>query len=76
MLARALGIVIALAFGFMTFGQTKIWKNSATLWTHVIKYYPNSTLPFGNRANYYRDLGEIDKALEDYSSTIRLKTIP
>ena len=62
-----------IAFSFMTFSQNKVWKNSGTLWTHVLQYYNNTTLPYGNRANYYRDSGQTAKALADYSSRIRLK---
>ncbi len=65
--------VVLLAYGFMTFNQNKIWKNSGTLWTHVLKYSPNSTLPYGNRANYYRDNGQKVLALKDYNERIRLK---
>lgn len=64
---------LILAYGFMTFNQTKIWKDSGTLWTHVLKYYNKVTLPYGNRANFYRDQGMVSKALADYSQTIRLK---
>lgn len=66
------GIAFA-AFAFLSFNQNKVWQNSGTLWTHVIKYYSNTTLPFGNRANYYRDIGETQKALDDYSTRINLK---
>ncbi len=66
---------VILIFASMTFQQTKIWENSATLWTHVLKYYNKTTLPFGNRANYYRDQGKIPEALRDYSSVIRLKPL-
>lgn len=70
------GIVcIGLIYGFMSFQQCKIWQNSGTLWTHVLKYYSNITLPYGNRANYYRDSGQLDKALADYNSCINLKPI-
>jgi protein O-mannosyl-transferase len=69
-----LGVLAAYVFGltFMTYSQGKIWKNSETLWSHVIDYYPNTTLPFGNRANYYRDLKMYDKAFSDYNHTIQL----
>lgn len=66
-------IIYATAFAFLSFEQCKIWKNSDTLWTHVIKYYNNTPLPFNNRANHYRDLKQFDKALEDYSRAIQLK---
>lgn len=61
-----------LVFAVMTFQQCKIWKNSETLWTHVLKYYNKVTLPYGNRANYFRDTGQTQKALADYAATIAL----
>lgn len=64
---------IALAYGFMTFQQNKIWTNSGTLWTHVLQYYKRSTLPYGNRANYYRDNKQYDLALKDYADNLALK---
>ena len=65
--------LILIAFGFLTIKQNQVWKNSETLWTHVLKYYQNSTLPYGNRANYLRSQGRIQEALFDYSKTIALK---
>jgi tetratricopeptide (TPR) repeat protein len=65
--------VYLLVLGSISWNQTKIWKNSGTLWTHVLKYYENITLPYGNRANYYRGIGANNKALADYAATIRLK---
>ncbi len=60
-------------FGIMTIKQNNIWDNSGTLWTHVLKYYTNTTLPYGNRANYYRDKKMIKEALADYDATIKMK---
>ena len=67
--------LITIVFGAMTFQQNKIWENSGTLWTHVLKYSKNITLPYGNRANYYRDNGQPTKALADYNSCIALKSV-
>ena len=72
-LKYAVAIIPLLIYSVMTFQQCKIWKNSGTLWTHVTKYYTNTTLPYGNRANYYRDIGESEKALQDYARSIALK---
>jgi tetratricopeptide (TPR) repeat protein len=69
----ALFVIIIVGYSYLTYQQTKVWKNGGTLWTHVLKYYQSSTLPYGNRGNFYRDRGENKKALEDYSATIRLK---
>ncbi len=60
-------------FAAMTFQQNKIWKNSATLWTHVLQYHQQTTLPYGNRANYYRDNKMYKEALADYNKTISMK---
>lgn len=65
------GVLVAI-FSFMSFQQVQIWENSDKLWSHVIKYYKNSTLPWGNRANYLRDEGRITEALRDYSQSINL----
>ena len=43
--------LIIAVFGFVTFRQTGVWKNSATLWTNVINYYPAAAIPRTNRAN-------------------------
>lgn len=63
---------IGLLYSYWTFQQTKIWENSGTLWSHVIQYYSNTPLPFGNRANFYRDEGMLEEALADYSRAIQL----
>ena len=57
----------------LTWKQNQIWRNSDTLWTHVLKYHTNTSLPFRNRANYRRDEGRIEEALADYNSAIALK---
>ncbi len=67
----AMSGVIAV-YAFLCFRQNQIWKNSDTLWTHVIKYYPNTKTPWRNRANYFRDQKKMPEALRDYSEAIRL----
>lgn len=65
-------VLVGITYSAMTYQQTKIWRNGGTLWTHVLKYYKNITLPYGNRANYYRDNGYQSLALADYSKVISL----
>jgi tetratricopeptide (TPR) repeat protein len=64
--------VLFLVYGYMTIQQNKVWKNSETLWTHVLKYYQKATLPYGNRANYLRQQGRIQEALRDYGQATTL----
>lgn len=65
--------IFIIVMGFMTFNQNKIWKDSGTMWTHVLKYNTDTDLPYGNRANFYRDNKQYDLALSDYGNAIRLK---
>lgn len=62
-----------LILGGLTWQQNKIWKNGETLWTHVLKYYQNIDTPYSNRAQFYRDSGQINKALADYTEAIAVK---
>lgn len=79
-------ITYAVAFVFLSFQRTKVWKNSDTLWSDAIAKYPNSEA-YHSRASYLVNKMAIDKgqknvgeneyerALSDYSSSIHLKTL-
>ncbi|MBU3679283.1 MAG: tetratricopeptide repeat protein [Candidatus Kapabacteria bacterium] len=85
---RTVGLVLCTAlsvlFCVQTFRQTRVWKNSETLWTNVIAIYPyefsatgvrQAGVPaaYGARAmNYYRQ-GRIDRALEDLRVVARAR---
>lgn len=64
--------LLILAFVGMTFQQSKIWKNSETLWTHVIKYYPNISTAYKNRGLHFQSTNELNKALPDFTKTLEL----
>ena len=66
------GIYLVGMFG-ITYQQSKTWQDSETLWTNVMNHYPTVGVAYNNRGNYYRDKGEQDKALADYSKAIELK---
>lgn len=48
----AAGCIFIAVMGFMAFQQTKVWKNSDTLWSNAIKYFPNAPHARTNRANH------------------------
>src|SRR5688572_25855132 len=71
-----------LVFAVMTFQRTKVWKDSDTLWTNVIKHFPNASVARNNRANYLiRISGNLSdktkqnellqRALEDCNVTLK-----
>ena len=70
-------IALATAFLFFlsiqTFSYSQTWKNSETVWSRVIKYYPNYFVSYVNRAAYRIEIGEYEKALKDCNKAIALK---
>lgn len=74
-----LGVVGAflLFSAFKTRQQCEVWQDGGTLWSHVITYYPDSELPWGNRARFYREnQKDYIKALEGYTKAINIKGKP
>jgi len=76
--------IICVAFGYITFQQTNVWKDSESLWTNVIKYFPEAPVPRTNRANNALKLAAepankvkkdelISQALEDCTIALRYK---
>ena len=66
----AAGLLVFL--GSMSHERCKVWKNSETLWTDVIKKYPQTSEGYLNRGQYYTDTDQLDKALPDYNATLLL----
>ena len=69
----------------MSSKQTKVWKNSETLWSRVIELYPAQETPRSLRGVYYSKIAARvmdarqkksfeDKALEDFKIAIRAGT--
>ena len=44
--------------GVVTFNLNKTWKDSETLWSKVIKEFPDDFLAYYNRASYYSEKGK------------------
>ncbi|MEO0138223.1 MAG: tetratricopeptide repeat protein [candidate division WOR-3 bacterium] len=63
-------IVIFLLLGFNSFNRCKIWRDSITLWTDVLKKYPQNGIAYNNRGNAYKFIGEYEKAIEDFNKAI------
>jgi len=56
---------------YLTLQQISVWKNSMDLWNYVVEAgTPFNPLAYNNRGHVYRDRGEFDKAISDYSVAI------
>ena len=66
--------VLTLVYAIWTVNQIGIWENGGTLWTHVIKHEgKNNSLPYWNRGQYYRELGNFDAAIKDYNQGVLIE---
>jgi len=64
LIAAAIMIVIVASYSYMTFMQTFVWRNSAVLWEHVLKKYPNSSSANVNMSALLIDTGQYDTAIQ------------
>ena len=83
-LIKAIPFIVGIVFGFISFQRTKVWKDGDTLWTDVIKHFPNAATPRSNHANYLKKMAGLPenkprqnelllRALEDCNVAIKLK---
>jgi hypothetical protein len=69
----AAGLALLGLLSWQSVRQIGVWKNSETLWSRVVQYEPWNTEAYNNRASYYYDRGEYEKALADYDSALRVQ---
>lgn len=64
--------ILVLLLSIMTVGQTSVWQDSISLWSHEIRIFPEVSLSYYNRGTTYSGLGEYEKALRDLSRTVEI----
>lgn len=70
--AVCVGVVLAILFGLAAREQSHTWRNSQTLFEHVLSLYSNSLLAHNNLANLYRDQGDTASALVHYEEAKKI----
>lgn len=68
----ALFSVCVLILSVSTFHRCKVFKDSITVWTDVLKTYDDSYIAFYNRGIAYKDLKEYKKAMSDFDKSIEM----
>jgi tetratricopeptide (TPR) repeat protein len=68
-----LAALICASMIYLTATQTAVWKDSLTLWNYVIRMEPGKTFfPYNNRGIAYSDMGQYDRAIEDFNKVIAM----
>jgi hypothetical protein len=78
-LRRVFAIVAALSLlgsiTYLTVNQITIWKSDFSLWNHIIEKTPEGVgvyYAYKSRGSIYNQMGQLDKAIDDYSKAIAL----
>jgi len=66
-----LGLAVLL-LGANTWALSRVWHDSISLWTHVLKIDPQNVIAYVNRGHAYADAGEMDMALADLNASQQL----
>lgn len=61
--AVGVGVMVLVALGWRTRQQIPVWQNGVTLWTHVLRFYPQSGSTQFRLARALTDAGQLDVAL-------------
>ncbi len=66
-------IAYILTLSTVSFFRVQVWHDGGRLWSDVVDQYPTHHDGYFYRADYYRQMGQLDKAFTDYASAIALK---
>ena len=73
LIAISAAIIILMVFTFLTWKQTAIWQNTATLWSHVLKLDPNSSIAHYNLGRFLAKQGKHAAAISHYREAITIR---
>lgn len=64
--------VLMLVLGVLTTRQTRVWRDSLTLWNHAVRVEPENYRAFLGRGDARREAGRLDEAKDDYTKVLTL----
>jgi Tfp pilus assembly protein PilF len=71
--ATSLAMVILVPLAALSWKQTKIWQNTATLWTQVLEIDPNSSIAHYNLARFLAKRGDHTEAIAHYRKALNIR---
>jgi len=63
--------LLLMTLGAMTWQQNKVWRDTHTLWQHVIAAAPNSSIAYYNLGRLYEDEGQLDISQQHYQRAVQ-----
>ena len=71
-LSPALAIVLLVGLGSLTWSQTRVWHDSATLWSHAVAMDPRSHVGEYSWGLALDQQGKVAEAIDRYQAALRL----
>jgi len=65
--------IIVMVFSVSTWRQTMVWRDTGTLWSHVLKLNANSSIAHYNLARFLASHGEREKAMAHYRKGLNIR---
>jgi len=65
--------IIVMVFSVLTWRQTMVWRDTGTLWSHVLKLNANSSIAHYNLARFLASHGEREKAMAHYRKGLNIR---
>jgi len=57
----------------LSFRQSAVWQNTESLFSHVLRFYPNSQIAHLNIGNHYQRIGDVNSALREYNAALKIR---
>lgn len=73
LVASVVAAAIVAFFSLLTSRQTTIWRDSGTLWNHVLKLDPNSSIAHYNLAKFLAKRGQQSEAIAHYREALSIR---
>lgn len=73
--SRLVLLVIVVVLGRTTWEQNKVWASPVSLYSHILRFNPQSARVHNNLAMAYSDLDDVLKSIEHYEKAIALSDV-
>jgi Flp pilus assembly protein TadD len=71
--AIGVGAMVVATLSIVTVRQSRVWRDSESLWTRVLAIEPDSPFGHNNLGNIRLRQGRVDEALQHYSTAVRFR---
>jgi tetratricopeptide (TPR) repeat protein len=69
----AVGVGILVSLGMESHGDAKLYRNQEALWTHTLRYNPNSDVAHNNLGLVYLGRNEYPRAIVEFEAALRVQ---